>query len=56
MNRMRERLNLQLQQTDAALSPANPDAKRVAERAREMEQIMKEWRKRYNTLASQSAD
>ncbi len=56
MNRMREQLNLQLQQTDAELSPPNPDPKRVTERAREMEQIMKEWRKHYNTLALHAAD
>ena len=53
MNRLRQQLNTQLQQLDSELSPANPDAKRIAERAREVERTMADWRKQYNTLSSQ---
>jgi len=32
----------------------NPDAKRVTERAREMERTMNEWRNQYRVLSSQA--
>jgi hypothetical protein len=53
MNQLRQQLNLQQQQMDNELK-ANPDAKRVAERAREMERTMNEWRKQYGVLSSQA--
>jgi basic membrane lipoprotein Med (substrate-binding protein (PBP1-ABC) superfamily) len=56
MNQFRQQLNVQMQHMDDELGSANPDAKRVGERAREMEQIMKNWRKEYNTLSSQAVD
>lgn len=54
MNQSRERINLQVQQMDRELGAPNPDAKRVAERAQEMEQIMNNWRKEYKALASET--
>jgi len=56
MNQFRQRLNEQMKHVDDELGSPNPDAKRVAERAREMEQIMNNWRKEYNTLSSQAVD
>jgi hypothetical protein len=53
MNQLRQQLNLQQQQMDDELK-TNPDAKRVAERAREMERTMNEWRKQYGILSSQA--
>jgi hypothetical protein len=53
MKRLREQLNQHEQKMDAELK-GNPDAKRVAERAREMEQTMNEWRKQYGILSSQA--
>ena len=54
MNQFRQQLNLQLQQMNTELSLTNPDSKRITERAREIEQIMNNWRKEYNTLSSQA--
>ena len=48
-----QQLNLHQQQMDDELK-GNPDAKRVAERAREMERTMNEWRKQYGILSSQA--
>jgi len=53
MNRLREQMTLHQQQMDGELK-GNPDAKRVVERAREMEQTMNEWRKHYGVLSSQA--
>jgi len=53
MDRLRQQLNLSQQQMDDELK-GNPDAKRVAERAREMERTMNEWRKQYGVLSSQA--
>lgn len=53
MNQLRQQLNLHQQQMDDELK-GNPDAKRVAERAREMERTMNEWRKQYGVLSSQA--
>jgi hypothetical protein len=41
------------QQMDEELK-GNPDAKRVTERAREMERTMNEWRNQYRVLSSQA--
>ena len=54
MNQSREQLNTRIQQMDKELATPNPDAKRVAERAREMEQIMNNWRKEYKALSSEA--
>jgi len=53
MNQLRQQLNLQQQQMDDELK-GNPDPKRVAERAREMERTTNEWRKQYGILSSQA--
>ena len=53
MNQLRQQLNLHQQQMDDELK-GNPDAKRVAERAREMERTMNEWKKQYGVLSSQA--
>ena len=53
MNRLREQMTLHQQQMDGELK-LNPDAKRVAERAREMERTMNEWRKHLGALSSQA--
>ena len=53
MNQLHQQLNLHQQQMDDELK-GNPDAKRVAERAREMERTMNEWRKQYSVLSSQA--
>jgi len=53
MDQLRQQLNLSQQQMDDELK-GNPDAKRVAERAREMERTMNEWRKQYGVLSSQA--
>lgn len=51
MNRLREQFNNHLQQMNQELNTANPDAKRIAERAREMDRTMTEWRKQYSALS-----
>jgi hypothetical protein len=53
MNQLRQQLNLHQQQMDDELK-GNPDAKRVAERAQQMERTMNEWRKQYGVLSSQA--
>ena len=53
MNQSRQQINSQMQQMDAELASPNPDAKRVAERAQEMERIMNNWRKEYKALSSE---
>jgi hypothetical protein len=53
MNQLRQQMNLHQQQMEDELK-GNPDAKRVAERAREMERTMNDWRKQYGALASQT--
>ena len=53
MNHLRQQLNLQMQQMDTELK-ANPDSKRVEERAREIERTMNSWRLQYGVLASQA--
>jgi hypothetical protein len=53
MNQLRQQLNLQQQQMDDELK-GNPDPKRIAERAREMERTTNEWRKQYSVLSSQA--
>jgi basic membrane lipoprotein Med (substrate-binding protein (PBP1-ABC) superfamily) len=54
MNQFRQQANLQLQQMNTELNSSNPDSKKIAGRAREMEQIMNNWRKEYNTMSSQA--
>jgi hypothetical protein len=53
MNQSRQQINSQMQQMDAELASPNPDSKRVAERAQEMERIMNNWRKEYKALSSE---
>jgi hypothetical protein len=53
MSQLHQQLNLQQQQLDDELK-GNPDAKRVAERAQQMERTMNEWRKQYGVLSSQA--
>lgn len=53
MNQSRQQINAQMQQMDAELASPNPDAKRVTERAQEMERIMNNWRKEYKALSSE---
>jgi hypothetical protein len=53
MNQLRQQLSLRQQQMDDELK-GNPDAKRVADHAREMERTMNEWRKQYGVLSSQA--
>jgi uncharacterized membrane protein YccC len=53
MDRLHQQLNTQQQQMDGELK-GNPDAKRVADQAREMERTMNEWQKQYSVLASQA--
>jgi hypothetical protein len=54
MNQYSQQLNLQLQQMDTELKSANPDSKQIKERAKEMEKIMNNWRKEYNTISAQA--
>jgi chromosome segregation ATPase len=51
MNQYRNQVHSQLQQIESAFDSGNPDPQRVAERAREMEQIMDRWRKEYRGLS-----
>jgi hypothetical protein len=53
MNQLRQQMNVHQQQMDDELK-GNPDARRVAERAREMERTMNEWKKQYGVLSSQA--
>lgn len=54
MNQFRQQANLRLQQMNTELNSANPNPKRITERAKEMEQIMNNWRKEYRTVESQA--
>jgi len=51
MNQYRQQVNNQLQQIDGRLDSPNPDHARIAEHAREMEQVMKRWRDAYGGLS-----
>ncbi len=51
---LRQQLNAQMQQMDTEFNSANPDTKRVAERAREIEQTMNNLRTQYGVLSSQA--
>ena len=51
MNQLQQQLNTHQQEMDNGLK-GNPDAKRYAGQAREMEQTMNEWRKQYSFLSS----
>jgi len=53
LNRLRQQFNDHLQQMNQDLNTANPDARRIAERALEMERTMTEWRKHYSALSSE---
>lgn len=53
MDQARDRIHTQSQQMDQEMSQANPDAQRIATRAREMEKAMKEWQKQYRSLGSE---
>ena len=52
MNQSRQQINLQQEHMEGALKN-NPDPKRVAERAKEMEKTMQDWRNQYAVLSSQ---
>ena len=52
MERARERINTQLQAMDQELSRPQPEGKRVAEQARDMERTMNEWQKQYRAVQS----
>ncbi len=54
MNQHREKINMELRNMDRELGAPNPDAKRVAERAQEMERVMNNWRKEYKALSSET--
>lgn len=54
MNRYREQLKVQQQQMEAELQN-NPDPRRVAEQAKEMERTMNNWRNQYRVLSSEAA-
>jgi hypothetical protein len=56
MNRLHEQVRSEFQQMNSELEPVNPDPARVRERAREMEQIMKDWSQEYQALHSQTQD
>jgi hypothetical protein len=56
MNQLRQEVHSQLKQMDAETRSTQPDAERVAERAREIERNMNNWRKEYNSLSSQASD
>ncbi len=50
LNRLQERLNTRMENLNGELGKADPDAKRVAEQAREMERVSKEWREQYRSI------
>ncbi len=50
LNRLQERLNTRMQNLNGELGKADPDAKRVAEQAREMERVSKEWKEQYRSI------
>jgi predicted nucleic acid-binding Zn-ribbon protein len=52
MERSRERINTQLQGMDQELSRPQPEGRKVAEQAREMERAMNEWQKQYRAVQS----
>jgi hypothetical protein len=51
---LRQETRSRFQRLDSELSGPAPNAARVAEHAREMEQTMKEWHRQYQTLLSQA--
>ena len=55
MNQLRQEVHSQLLQMNNEMGMTQPDAKRIAERAREIERNMNSWRKQYNTLSSQAS-
>jgi len=54
MNRLRQEVRSQFQRLDSEVSGPNPDAARVAESARMMEQTTKDWNRQYQALLSQA--
>ncbi len=56
MNRLQQATRSEFQRMNSEMEQANPDAARVKERAREMEQAMKDWSKEYQALHSQTQD
>ena len=52
MNRLQERLNTHMQNMNGELGKDAPDAKRVAEQAREVERVSQEWREQYRAIQS----
>lgn len=53
INRLQERITTQMQALDGELGKADPDGKRVARQAREMESTAKELREQYRAVQSQ---
>ncbi len=56
MNRLQQTTRSEFQRMNSEMEQANPDATRVKERAREMEQAMKDWSKEYQALHSRTQD
>lgn len=52
MNRLQERLNAHMDNMNKELEKDAPDGKRVAEQARELERVSKEWREQYRAIQS----
>ena len=52
MNRLQERLNTHMENMNGELGKDAPDAKRVAEQAREVERVSKDWREQYRAIQS----
>jgi hypothetical protein len=50
--RLQEQVRLRIQHMERALNEPNPDANMFGEQAREMEQVMSEWREQYRGMAS----
>jgi hypothetical protein len=50
MEQIRERAGMQLSTIETESARSDPDRKRIAEQARELEQYMKEWQKQYREM------
>lgn len=53
MQAIRERVEIQLSAIETGSARSDPDRKRIAERARELEQHLKEWQRQYRTMNRQ---
>ncbi len=50
LNRLQGRLNTRMENLNGELGKTDPDAKQVAEHAREMERVSKEWKEQYRSI------